>query len=74
MPRTAPATTGSFLYLVPACALVLSWIWLGELPSALSLLGGAVSLIGVIVVSRYGKARRPADVESVRAPEGATKN
>jgi drug/metabolite transporter (DMT)-like permease len=58
--RMPASTTGSFLYLVPACALVISWIWLGELPSALSLVGGVVVLIGVVIVSRYGKARRTA--------------
>jgi drug/metabolite transporter (DMT)-like permease len=60
--RMPASTTGSFLYLVPACALFLSWAWLGELPSTLSIAGGVVVLIGVIVVSRYGKARSIATI------------
>jgi drug/metabolite transporter (DMT)-like permease len=70
--RMPASTTGSFLYLVPVCALGISWIWLGELASALSIAGGVVVLVGVIVVSRYGKAQRPADVVSIREPQGAT--
>lgn len=37
----------SFLYLVPAMAILISWIWLGELPTPLSIIGGILALIGV---------------------------
>ena len=52
------ARAGSFLYLVPALALLVAWVWLGEVPSAISLLGGVLVLAGVIVVNRLGKVRR----------------
>ncbi|MES5396435.1 EamA family transporter [Bacillus amyloliquefaciens] len=35
------------LYLTPAIALVISWLWLGEIPAFISLLGGAVTVCGV---------------------------
>jgi drug/metabolite transporter (DMT)-like permease len=61
----APASnTASFLYLVPALAIGIAWIWLGEIPSAISLVGGAVALAGVVLVNTRG--RQPRSV--VRGP------
>ena len=37
----------SCLYAVPVVAIAVAWLWLGEVPSALSMLGGAVALAGV---------------------------
>lgn len=39
----------SSLYLTPAFACFLSWIWLGEVPTVLSILGGGITLFGVIL-------------------------
>jgi drug/metabolite transporter (DMT)-like permease len=47
----APMVT-SFLYMVPVVALLLSWWWLGEQPSALTLVGGLVAVLGVTLVQR----------------------
>lgn len=52
----APIVT-SFLYLVPVVALLLSWWWLGEVPSSLTLVGGAVAVAGLLLVQR--SKRRP---------------
>jgi drug/metabolite transporter (DMT)-like permease len=49
-------TTGSFLYLVPPVAMAVGWVWLGEVPTPLSLLGGALVIGGVVLVTRFGKA------------------
>jgi drug/metabolite transporter (DMT)-like permease len=38
----------SFLYLVPALSIGLGWIFLSEFPAPISLVGGAIALIGVI--------------------------
>lgn len=40
----------SFLYLTPLVALGVAWIWLGELPAPLALSGGALVLLGVLMV------------------------
>jgi drug/metabolite transporter (DMT)-like permease len=53
---SAPIVT-SFLYLVPVVALLLSWWWIGEVPSLVTSLGGAVAVVGVALVQR---AKRPA--------------
>lgn len=42
----------SFLYLVPVLAFVVAWIWLGEVPTLLSVVGGGISLCGVLLVNR----------------------
>jgi len=55
--RTSASTVASFLYLVPALALFIAWVWLGEIPTAFSLMGGILILSGVILVNTLGKAR-----------------
>jgi len=51
----APIVT-SFLYLVPVVALLLSWWWLGEVPTVVTLAGGAVAVVGVTLVQRSKRA------------------
>jgi drug/metabolite transporter (DMT)-like permease len=41
----------SFLYLQPLLVLGIAWVWLGEWPPALALVGGVLVLTGVIVVN-----------------------
>lgn len=53
-----PASRGvSFLYLVGPVAFLIAWIWLCEVPSVLSFVGGAIVLLGVIIVNTRGRAR-----------------
>lgn len=51
MPASVLAT---FLYAQPVNATLIAWLWLGELPSALAIVGGVVSLAGVVVVNSRG--------------------
>lgn len=52
----APASiTTSFLYLSPVLATFIAWLWLGEMPTGLSVIGGVAALAGVIVVNRWGR-------------------
>jgi drug/metabolite transporter (DMT)-like permease len=55
--RMSASRTASFLYLVPAMALLVVWAWLGEVPPALSLIGGAIALAGVLLVNRQARRR-----------------
>lgn len=53
--RMAASKAASFLYLVPAFAIAIAWLWLGEAPTMLALLGGGLVLLGVVIVNRRGK-------------------
>lgn len=47
----APATlVMTYLYLIPVLALLLSWWWLGEVPSGLTIVGGAVVVVALTIV------------------------
>ncbi len=49
--RMPASNAVSFLYLVPALAFLIAWLWLGEVPTFLSIVGGVVVLAGVIIVN-----------------------
>lgn len=51
------AKVSSYLYLMPVVTVFIGWIWLGEVPSVLTVAGGLVALGGVVVVHRWGHAR-----------------
>lgn len=50
MSRLTASSATTLLYIVPALALFMGWVWLGELPAPVSLLGGLFALTGVIMV------------------------
>ncbi len=50
--RTPASKATSFLYLVPLLAIAIGWAWLGEVPTALTWLGGMGTLVGVALVNR----------------------
>lgn len=53
------SVTTSFLYLVPVMTLPIAWLWLGEVPAQLAVIGGLIALAGVVIVQRKGKNRKP---------------
>ncbi|WP_348002742.1 DMT family transporter [Pseudolysinimonas sp.] len=50
--RMPVAVSTSLLYLVPPVAVLIAWLWLGELPVLPELLGGVVVIIGVVTISQ----------------------
>ncbi len=62
--RRLPASRlASFLYLNPVLAIGIAWLWLAEMPSWLSLLGGGIAIMGVALANtRFGR-RHPVEVK-----------
>jgi drug/metabolite transporter (DMT)-like permease len=58
--RLPVATSTSLLYLVPPVAVLISWLWLGELPILPELVGGLIVIAGVGVISQGDRLRRAA--------------
>ena len=50
--RTSIARATVSLYLVPVVAVSLAWVWLGERPAVLAVAGGALAVLGVVLVRR----------------------
>ena len=55
------------LYLVPAAAIVISLVWLGQVPGPVELAGGAIALAGVVLAGSRPRRAAP-HVAEVREP------
>ena len=55
--RMPASLLSSFLYLSPVIASFIAWLWLGEIPALLTILGGAIAILGVILVQTKGSLK-----------------
>ncbi|WP_394769263.1 DMT family transporter [Lacisediminihabitans sp.] len=73
--RLPVVTSTSLLYLVPAVAVLISFLWLGEVPLVTELVGGAVVILGVVGISQgdriVGRLRRGRRAAEPQAPARA---
>ncbi|MFK4103722.1 DMT family transporter [Streptomyces sp. NPDC019531] len=62
--RTTASRMGATTYAVPALVVLMSWLFLGEVPGLLTLAGGALCLAGVAVSRSHTRRRATAPVPS----------
>jgi drug/metabolite transporter (DMT)-like permease len=70
--RSSASQVSSFIYFSPPIAVLIGWVWLGERPELLTLVGGAVTVGGVILANARGRAAtaRPAPAPGRRYEHG----
>ncbi len=56
--RTSIARSTVSLYLVPVVAVTMAWVWLGERPTVVAVVGGALAVLGVVLVRSVRPDRR----------------
>jgi drug/metabolite transporter (DMT)-like permease len=53
--RSTASQVSSFIYFSPPIAVLIGWLWLGERPGWLTLVGGVVTVGGVVLANARGR-------------------
>ncbi|MEU6857419.1 DMT family transporter [Glycomyces sp. NPDC046736] len=70
---TTAGKLGATTYVVPAIVVGMSWLFLSEVPTWLTIAGGAIALIGVAISRSRGRAKTLPPVEATDVAAPATK-
>jgi drug/metabolite transporter (DMT)-like permease len=65
--RSSASQVSSFIYFSPPIAVLIGWAWLGEQPGWLTLVGGAVTVGGVVLANARRRAAAPARPAAMEA-------
>ena len=68
--RIDVSVAAATLYAVPVVAFTVAWIWLGETPTAITVIGGAIALAGVALVT-FGARAQPRGKPNPRSMNSA---
>jgi drug/metabolite transporter (DMT)-like permease len=63
--RASVSKVSSFIYFSTPIALLIGWLWLGERPGWVTLIGGAIVVVGVLLTNTRGRARENSTAQSV---------
>lgn len=66
--RTTAGKLGATTYLVPVVVVLMSWLFLGEVPTSAAMVGGALCLVGVAVSRGTPRAGRTSARKGARPP------
>lgn len=55
--RSSASVVASSLYIEPILAVLIAWAWINEKPGLVVLAGGLITILGVIMVSFFGKEK-----------------
>jgi drug/metabolite transporter (DMT)-like permease len=56
--RASVSKVSSFIYFSTPIALLIGWLWLGERPARVTLIGGAIVVVGVVLTNTQRRASR----------------
>lgn len=67
--RMPASTTASFLYATPVLATFMAWVWQHTVPGVVTLAGGGLALVGVVLVQTKGRPRTVVEVSVATTAE-----